>query len=615
MKNRHLKNKELAERLFVSTSTIHNWKRQGIIPQNISKAEFEKILPSLQKRQSDRANKTRSAKTFIPHELLDEGLSVESIKALLKILSVARGIRKKIALCASLILWQHEEITFDADGKTHFRRDIIGTILHDFYADKLATKELVDQFQQLNIPPADDILGIIYQSILKEGKKSLYGSYFTPKDLATEMLRSHSKDIDSILDPCCGSGTFLCIAAKELSLPLTAIYGIDNDPIAVFITKINLLLHFKDENTTPKIICHDVLRHNLNLEHPIDIIISNPPWGALKKITKRHDQDAINTSDSASEILIHVLQQMDEKTKLIFLLPYSLLNIKAHKDVRTKLLKDYTIKHIHYSGRPFDGVLSDTFWIEIEHKTVENTNITICHPNDKISVIAQKTFLENPEHIININADELDLKLLNKIYKTPHTTLKGNALWSLGIVTGNNKKYLSTEARTDRKPIVRGTDIRPYRMSSPRQYIEFKPSLFQQFSNISFFEAPEKLIYRFISSSLIFAYDDSQCLTLNSANILIPQIKGYPLKVVLAILNSKLMQYVFKKTFATHKVLKSDLCQLPIPLLDDDTKQKILQEVDKVIHNDASADIIDEMIFKHFSLTEEETKRIRSIDE
>ena len=615
MGNNYLNNQELAKRLLVSNATIRNWKREGLIPKKITKTELERLLPSLQRKQNDRANKTRSAKTFIPRELISEGLSTESIKAMLKLLSIAKSIKKKIALCATLILWQRKEITIDESGKLHYRRASIGYLLREFYPDKLPTAQLITHFQQLNIPLADDLLGLIYQSLLKEGKKSQCGSYFTPKDLTIRMFRSLDKKINSILDPCCGSGIFLCTAAQELSLPLTSIYGIDKDPIAVFISKINLLLHFTDEDTTPKVVCHDALRHPLIFDQHIDLIISNPPWGAIKRNSTKDNKSTINTNERASKILLHTLQKMDKNTKLMFLLPCSLLNIKAHKETRTKLLEEYSIKQICYCGKPFDGVLSDTFWIETEHKLIDNNNIKISHPRGNISCIPQNTFLENTEHIININANEYDLKLLRKIYHTPHITLKNNALWSLGIVTGDNKKYISTEAEPGRRPIIRGCDIKPYRLDAPQQFIEFKPSLFRQFSDISFFDAPEKLVYRFISSSLVFAYDESQHLTLNSANILIPQIIGYPIKAILGILNSKVIQYVFTKTFATHKVLKADLCKLPIPLLDDDDKRHLMQEVDKVIHEGLSTDTIDEMIFRYFSLTKEESDHILGIDE
>jgi hypothetical protein len=57
------------------------------------------------------------------------------------------------------------------------------------------------------------------------------------------------------------------------------------------------------------------------------------------------------------------------------------------------------------------------------------------------------------------------------------------------------------------------------------------------------------LIYRFISKYLVFAYDDKQKLTLNSANIVIPKTDDYPIKVIAALFNSSLYQFIFQKKF------------------------------------------------------------------
>ena len=86
----------------------------------------------------------------------------------------------------------------------------------------------------------------------------------------------------------------------------------------------------------------------------------------------------------------------------------------------------------------------------------------------------------------------------------------------------------------------------------------------QQTSHESLYRAEEKLIYKFISSDLIVSYDNNQSLTLNSANIIIPKIENYSVKLVAAILNSSVSNFVFKKKFNTFKVLKRHLESLPI---------------------------------------------------
>jgi site-specific DNA-methyltransferase (adenine-specific) len=79
------------------------------------------------------------------------------------------------------------------------------------------------------------------------------------------------------------------------------------------------------------------------------------------------------------------------------------------------------------------------------------------------------------------------------------------------------------------------------------------------------FQATEKLVYRFISSELVFYCDTHQRYILNSANMLVLN-EDFPLtsKQLAQLMNSPLTNWLFKRLFNTHKVLKSDLELLPI---------------------------------------------------
>lgn len=99
--------------------------------------------------------------------------------------------------------------------------------------------------------------------------------------------------------------------------------------------------------------------------------------------------------------------------------------------------------------------------------------------------------------------------------------------------------------------------------------------MFQQVAPDLVYRAKEKLVYKFVSKNLVFAYDNQQRLFLNSANILIPKVQNHSIKTVLAFLNSKLFQYVYHTKFNELKVLKSNLLQLPFPLLGKKIKQNL----------------------------------------
>ena len=126
-----------------------------------------------------------------------------------------------------------------------------------------------------------------------------------------------------------------------------------------------------------------------------------------------------------------------------------------------------------------------------------------------------------------------------------------------------------------------------------------------------FYRAKEKLVYKFVSSRLCFAYDDKQRLFLNSANILIPQVEGMSTKTVLAFLNSALFNFLYVKRFGDLKILKGNLSALPFPKITPEEDEKLSALVDRALHGDQEAQTeIDAFIFSLFELAPEEIELI-----
>jgi hypothetical protein len=142
------------------------------------------------------------------------------------------------------------------------------------------------------------------------------------------------------------------------------------------------------------------------------------------------------------------------------------------------------------------------------------------------------------------------------------------------------------EPKAEAEPVLKGSDIFKYSCMAKDNYLIFQPERFQQVAPASLYRAPEKLFYRFINENLVFAYDDRQRLSLNSANILIPRLKGYSTKYVLAILNSRAVQFFYTISYSSVKVLKQHVESLPIPSCDSATQERIIRLADKLIHFD-----------------------------
>ncbi|MDD5135141.1 MAG: TaqI-like C-terminal specificity domain-containing protein, partial [Phycisphaerae bacterium] len=199
-------------------------------------------------------------------------------------------------------------------------------------------------------------------------------------------------------------------------------------------------------------------------------------------------------------------------------------------------------------------------------------------------------------------------------YATPHTTLEGKADWALGIVTGNNSKYITNELQKGFEEVYKGKDVEKFILNKPSNYIQFIPERFQQVAPIEKYRANEKLIYKFISKYLAFAYDDNQKLTLNSANIVIPKIKDYPIKVIAAIFNSSLYQFIFQKKFSSIKVLRSHIERMPLPLWDKKTFGEIVEMVDSIIKNKTAFEKLDNYLIDKYALSSKERNYLKEFN-
>ena len=189
--------------------------------------------------------------------------------------------------------------------------------------------------------------------------------------------------------------------------------------------------------------------------------------------------------------------------------------------------------------------------------------------------------------------------------------MEKQADWALGIVTGNNKKYLSNELQNGYEEIITGKDIEKFSFKQASYFIRFTPKKFQQSAPETKYRAKEKLIYRFISKYLIFAYDDKQRLCLNSANILIPQISSLSYQSYCRFcLIPHSYQFIFQKKYACIKVLQSHLEQLPLPLWNDNSFHQLLILSDHFMNGENNANEMDDFIMKQYGLSKEETDYI-----
>lgn len=406
-----------------------------------------------------------------------------------------------------------------------------------------------------------------YEDSLSESYKNKEGIYYTPQHIISDMLKDLT-DIEekTFLDPCCGSGNFIIEAIRKGFKPQN-IYGFDIDINAVKLTKKRIFELTGYENNN--IHCVDFLTLANKYTLSFDFIFTNPPWGKKLLKTERDKFSMIyqseNSSDTCALFYFACLHVLKKDGIIGFLLPESFFNIGSFEYARKSLLQLQINRLIDY-GKPFKKLMTKAKAF-IATKTISPIEHSIsCEVyGENSSVRQQENFKKIPKHILNFDMTESENDVIQHIFTFPHITLKNNANWALGIVTGNNNKFCIRNSGPNYVKVYRGKDIFPNSVTDSGLYIEQSLKNCQQVAPLEFYKAKDKVIYRFISNRIVCFHDTEQRYILNSANLFILKT-GLPFsyKQLTDLLNSDFMNWLFQSIFSTHKVLRGDLEALPI---------------------------------------------------
>lgn len=560
----------------ISAATVRNWQRLGTAPDN---------------RLTSRANKKRSLKRIIPSEYLRHRETENILQGFLLIADKYHVSAENAvySLCVNFLR-----------QKGIFHLPHVKRVMAEYQ-----NFSYIDELRELVIPENEfDFIGAAYQSMLCEGKKNTIGSYYTPEKIAADMTQgAFLSESKPFLDPCCGSGAFL-LAAKADDPRL--LYGSDIDPIAVMIAKTNLLCRYPHIEFIPNIFCGDYLSEDIFHDIRFGFIAANPPWGAASVHKDSHGE--IASGESFSRFFEKAFSQLADGGKIRFLFPESILNVRTHKGIRDFILNNCRLEQITRYDGSFSGVVTGFADIRAE-KSIPHDSLIYVRGGEKREV--HTAAFRETRNLNFMPLSPMDIQIIHKVKKAGRYDLS-SSVWGLGIVTGDNKGKLLSEHLPGTEPVFTGREIFPYRLSSPAHFIRYDRASFQQAARDEIYRASEKLVYRFISDRLIFAYDDSGRLFLNSANILIPKIPDMSVKTVMAFLDSPLYSFLYRRLFGEIKILRGNLSELPFPCISPELDKELTALADNAVKNGCGYEDINRIIYDIFGLDDEEIRYIEN---
>ena len=147
-----------------------------------------------------------------------------------------------------------------------------------------------------------DLFQDLYQGIFPRRVRHALGEYYTPEWLAGQMLDEagyRGMPGERLLDPACGSGTFLLLAIRRLRGQCSpgeaglgrsisaSVVGLDRNPLAVLTARANYLIAVADlvggneGLDVPVYLADSILAAGIGGDRPLgrfDYVVGNPPW-------------------------------------------------------------------------------------------------------------------------------------------------------------------------------------------------------------------------------------------------------------------------------------------------------------------------------------------------
>lgn len=637
---------QVCELLSISKATVKNWVRLGKLKidsdgETFDKKYIETLLTDIKSGRDSRLKSRRNKKSVSGKMLYKDYIKNNHNRKIVEdILNSCEQITEdelRVTLADFAIQLYKQRggtvVSKDAlfEGKTKITNhsvfnDLIGDLLGNLNVSEIDLTKLQTALGcKVQLAPSEDTLGFVYISLRDLNHRKQTGTYYTPEKTVSTLISNMKACFDiknkTLCDPCCGTGNFL-IGLVGSGVKIENLYGQDIDEISILIARINMFLFdnsITKEQLYSQFICGNTLSDTFSRK--FSVILGNPPWGydfskeETTYLTANYTTAKNKGMESYDLFVEKGMAMLEKDGYLAYVLPEAILTVASHQQARELIAKSTAFKFVSYLGNAFSGVQCPAVILGIQNGYQGETKGCRIELGREEFTINKNRDIDSTLFSFNMNDDEYDcLRAISSVKNAER--LADNAKFALGIVTGNNKEYIKGTKIDGMESILKGSDIFRYTIKKADNYIHFTPEKFQQAAPTEMYRAKEKLLYRFIAEVPVFAYDNQQTLSLNSCNILIPQIEGMNIKYVLAILNSSVAAYFINKKYNSVKLLRSHIESLPIPVISAERQKDIIKKVDHIMNSNENIsglyEELDNEIMNIYSLSEKQRHTIHT---
>lgn len=524
-----------------------------------------------------------------------------------------------------------DEIKSEIEGnvidKTKTKRKKDGV----FYTPKYITKYIVENTVGKLCEEKKAEFAIIDEEFAK-GRKNRNKTTIQKLDSALQSYRDWLLRI-TICDPACGSGAFLNQALEfliqehkyidelqaqlfgssigfpgaELHILENNIYGVDLNDESVEIAKLSLWLRTAQKGRKLNSLNNNIKAGNSLIDDPavagdkafswdkefaevfakggFDVIIGNPPYvfggnEGIKINEKEFYKSNYLTGSGKVNLFTLFIEKshniLKTKGEFSFIIPNTFLRVTSYHESRKFFVENFQFRELVDAGdNVFEGAVTTAIILIATKSKPDNSKSVKVLKNftGDINELKLSDLILNNFVITSNNSNSI-LKLLKKVKS--NTIELGveceNMIFGV-VITKNKDEIVFDEYKENYKPFLEGKDIKPYYIKPIHSYLDYRPELIHRARSPKIFECPEKLLVQRITGGkkpLKVAYDNSRYYNKESINNIILNPKStIKIKYVLALLNSKLINWFYNNQFTnesnlTVNISKEYLSQIPI---------------------------------------------------
>ena len=391
-----------------------------------------------------------------------------------------------------------------------------------------------------------------------------------------------------------------------------------------------------------------------------DVVIGNPPYvqvGCIPVKDKEYYKTVYKSSYKRSDLFALFVEKglmtlSKSDGKVAFIIPSIVLNNLSYQPLRDIFLNNNWLNEVSYvGGGVFADATVDTSILVFDK--CSSTNITLRHAVDFLNPIirvVESGYFKTYKNIISISENGSD-SIADKLFNPMFTSVGEHFYVFQGIVTGNNDTYLfSSDKDASEKgiettllhPFVFGRDIGKWEMrtlehkvlyvdkffeiekypSTKKWLLSFKETLSKRRECVkgtipwyslqwprvkSDLDTREKILIQrtrneSLKTRIVATLDNTGVYSAESIINVIPKDSTVSLYYFIAILNSKLINFLFATKFLNLAVKGEYLKQVKIPNLSLDAQQPFVT-------------LADTMLSLHKQLQEKRSRFLRRLSE